>query len=145
MKNKKILFRDWFHSSNFNDPKYNSETHKMIMSPKNTITSNAIVCILLPTESLQMTPETDTEVFFWNTLSEDNQSASEFSKVCQSQFSQNFPKTRFHCKQKTCDTWVSQFLQKAKERPENHRILIYYYNYLNPIQDSSKINRKFFI
>ena len=140
MKNKRILFRDWFHSSNFTDPEYNSETHKMIMSPKNTITSNAIICILLPTENSQIASETDPEVFFWNTLSEDNQSLSEFSRVCQTQFSENFPKTRFHCKQRTSDIWVSQFLQKAKERPNNQRILIYYYNYINGIQDPNKIN-----
>ena len=131
------MYRDWFHSKDFSNESLDDQSNKIIKSPKNTVTSNAMICIFLPGETPQSTSEVEPKLHFWNSVSDESISPSEFVRFSQNQFSKTFPKTRFHCKSKPCDTLVNQFLEMAAERPDNQRILFYYYNYYESISSNN--------
>jgi hypothetical protein len=136
------MHRDWFHSPNFSNACVEIPENMIIKSPKNTITSNAMICIFMPGETPQSSSEAEPKMHFWNSVNDESISPSEFVRFCQTQFSKTFPKTRFHCKARPCDLLVNQFLEKAAERPDNQRILIYYYNYNNcsePVPNRSQL------
>ena len=122
------ILKDWVHSFIGVYDEFPGYPPPKMNFPRMTTTTNCLVASCIPKMSVQQAMNQSLpSIQFWVDLVDG--ASDNFAKVSgaiAAQYGKTFPRIRVHSRMNPTSDWLGQFLEQAKGRPANQRVLAHY-------------------